>query len=392
MQFSTVFQQFLALVPRSLFDRSVEQYQGNRYTKNFSCWSQFVANLYAQVSGKVSLRDIELGLKTQKSKWYHLGLSGIARSTLARANQNRDYRIYQTLFYTLLQRCKMLAPKHDFRFNHRLYSLDATVIGLCLALFPWAKYRRRKGAIKLHCLLDHSGDLPSFLVMTEGRRHDVDVVKELELPLSRDSILIIDRGYVDFEWLWGLNQKPIFFVTRMKDGVCYDLTGQHENPLGKGVLADQTIRLTGLFTKKKYPEPLRIVTFYDEEEKRTYRFLTNNFALAPATIAAIYKARWQVELFFKWIKQHLKIKTFLGTSENAVLTQIWTAMIHYLLLSHVKFQTKYDYSLLEFSRLIQNALFDRIALIDLLSLKTETLKKARSDAGQTNFVDILTGQ
>lgn len=392
MQCSTIFQQFLALVPRPLFEHIVDQYQGNRYTKTFSCWSQFVANLYAQIGAKESLRDIELGLKTQKSKWYHLGLSGIARSTLALANQNRDCRIYETLFYALLQRCQTIAPQHAFRFKNRLYSLDATVIALCLSLFPWAKYRQRKGAMKLHCLLDHSGDLPSFLVMTEGRRHDVDVIKELELPLSLDSILIVDRGYVDFEWLWRLNKKPIFFVTRMKDRIGYRLTGQHKKPIGKGVLDDRTIRLTGLRTKKKYPDSLRIVTFYHEEEKRIYRFLTNHFALAPSTIAAIYKARWQVELFFKWIKQHLRVKTFLGTTENAVLTQIWTAMIHYLLLSYVKHQTKYDYSLLGFSRLIRTALFDRISMVDLLSLTTEKLRKLKSDKGQLNFLDIFPGQ
>jgi hypothetical protein len=382
---STIFQQFLSLVPRHHFDRAVEKYEGNRYAKSFTCWGQFFANLYAQVALKASLRDIEIGLKTQQPKWAHLGVSKIARSTLADANKNRDYRIYETLFYKILARCHDVTPKHKFRFKNRLCSLDSTLINLSLSLFPWAKYRQRKGAIKLHCLLDHSGDLPSFVVMTEGKPHDVKVAKELSFPLSPDSILVVDRGYVDFEWLWDLDLSGIFFVTRMKDNIGYVITGQQKDLKGKGVLADETIELTGQFTQEKYPEPLRLVTFYDEEEDKVYQFVTNNFAFAASTIAAIYKARWQVETFFKWIKQHLKIKTFLGTSTNAVLTQIWTAMIHYLLLSYVKYQTKYRYSLLEFSRMIQAALFERMSLVDLLSLQSSTLNKAAPAWEQLSF-------
>jgi len=382
---STIFQQFLSLVPRHQFDYAVEKFDGNRYAKSFTCWGQFFANLYAQISLKVSLRDVEIGLKTQQPKWAHLGVSKIARSTLADANKNRDYRVYETLFYKLLTRCQNVTPKHPFRFDNPLYSLDSTLINLCLSLFPWAKYRRRKGAIKLHCLLDHNGDLPSFVVMTEGKPHDVKVAKELAFPLSPDSILVMDRGYVDFEWLWDLDLSGVFFVTRMKDNIGYVITGQQKELKGKGVLADETIELTGPQTQEKYPDPLRLVTFYDDEEKKTYRFVTNNFALAASTIAAIYKARWKVETFFKWIKQHLKIKTFLGTSENAVLTQIWTAMIHYLLLAYVKYQTKYRYSLLEFSRMIQAALFERLPLIDLLSLQASTLNKAAPAWEQLTF-------
>jgi hypothetical protein len=382
---STIFQQFLSLIPRYLFDKDVERYAGNRYVKKFTCWGQFFSNLYAQISGKDSLRDIEIGLKAQQSKWYHLGISGISRSTLADANKKRDSRIYEMLFYDMLARCKSITPKHPFRFKNPLYSLDSTVIDLCLSLFPWAKYRKRKGAIKLHCLLDHRGDLPGFIVMTEGKPHDVKIAKALDLPLSPDSILIVDRAYVDFEWLHSLTRKGVFFVTRAKDNSAFEITGQQTDLKGKGVEADETIKLTGMLTSKKYPAPLRVVTYYDEEHEKTYRFLTNNFSLAASTIAAIYKARWQVELFFKWIKQHLKIKTFMGTSKNAVLTQVWTAMIHYLLLAYVKYQTKYRYSLLDFARLIQAALFERIPLIDLLSLKKGPIPKPKPDAFQLNL-------
>lgn len=383
---STIFQQFLSLVPRHHFDRAVEKYQGNRYAKSFTCWGQFFANLYAQISLKASLRDIEIGLKAQQPKWGHLGVSKIARSTLADANKNRDYQIYETLFYKMLSRCKDITPKHKFRFKNPLYSLDSTLIELCLSLFPWAKYRKRKGAIKLHCLLDHRGELPSFVVMTEGKPHDIKVARHLNFPLSPDSILVVDRGYVDFEWLWNLHSRRVFFVTRMKDNLDYAVTGQQKNLKGKGILAEETIILTGVQTQDKYPEELRLVTFHDEEEDKTYQFLTDNFALAASTIAAIYKARWAVETFFKWIKQHLKIKTFLGTSTNAVLTQIWTAMIHYLLLAYVKYQTKYRYSLLTFSRLIQAALFERISLVDLLSLQLSNLSKLKSTTLQLDFL------
>jgi hypothetical protein len=382
---STVFQQFLSLVPRHLFDSAVEKFNGNHYTKTFKCWGQFITNLYAQVASKESLRDVEIGLRTQKKKWYHFGLFNVSRSTLADANEKRDYRIYQTLFYTLYSRCKDITPKHKFRFKSPLFSLDATLIFLCLSLYPWAKYRKRKGAVKLHCLLDHRGDIPSFIVITDGKDSELQVAKDVHLPLPPDSILVVDRGYIDFEWLWSLNERGVFFVTRMKDNAVYEITGQQKSLKGKGILADETIMLTGIRTKEKYPEALRLVTFYDEETKQTYRFVTNNFVLAASTIAKIYKDRWSIELFFKWIKQHLKVKTFLGTSENAVLTQIWTAMIAYLLMAYIKYQTKYGKSLLAFSRMIEAALFDRVALIDLLSLETTSLSKARPSWEQLTF-------
>lgn len=382
----SVFQQFLSLVPRHLFEAAVETFQGNRYTKTFKCWSQFLANLYAQVASKESLRDVEIGLKTQTKKWFHLGLVSIARSTLAEANEKRDYRIYETLFYKLFGRYQGITPKHNFRFKNKLFSLDATLIFLCLSLYPWAKYRKRKGAVKLHCLLDHRGEIPAFVVVTDGKNHEGKVAQNLSLPLPPDSILVVDRAYVDFEWLENLGFQDIFFVIRMKDNIGYRVTGQQKTLYGKGILADQTIELTGLQTHEKYPQPLRLVTFYDEANDILYRFLTNNFALAASTIAKLYKERWKIELFFKWIKQHLKIKSFLGTSENAVMTQIWTAMIAYLLLAFIKFQTKYSYSLLGFSRMIQAALFDRVAILELLSLEPENLSKLNRGVMQLTFL------
>ncbi len=382
---STVFQQLLCHIPRHLFDSATEKFNGDRYTKKFQCWSQFIANLYAQLATKASLRDIEIGLRTQQRKWYHLGLVNVARSTLADANEKRDYRIYQTLFYKLLERCKDITPHHRFQFKNPLFSMDSTLVFVCLSLYPWARFVKRQGALKLHCLLDHAGGIPSFVVMTPGRESEVKIAYSHELPLVPDSILVIDKGYIDFEWLYGLDSERMFFVTRMKQNLIFQVTGQHKELKGKGILADETIEFNSYTSTRKYPKPLRLVTFFDQEENRIYEFLTNNFTLAASTIAKIYKDRWKIELFFKWIKQHLKIKTFLGTSENAVLTQIWTAMIAYLLLAYIKYQTKYKHSLLELSRVIQATLFDRVAFIDLLSLDFRKVRKIKSAWEQLTF-------
>jgi hypothetical protein len=312
----------------------VEKHEGDRYVKYFTCWQQFVTMLYGQVRGKDSLRDIETSLKTQSGKWYHLGLKDIRRSTLADANNGRDYRIYEELFYFLLGRCKDLTPKHRFRFKNPLYTLDATLIRLSLTLFPWATYRKRKGAMKLHYLYDHNGALPSFLVMTDAKQHELKVVKERGFPLLPDSIVSMDRAYIDYKWLYSLHKSRVFFVTRAKVNIDCKITGQHEMATDKGLIIDRRIVFSGFYQKENYPEELRLVSLIDKETHEEFMFLTNNFSLAASTIAEIYKARWQIELFFKWIKQNLKIKSFLGTSQNAVLTQIWIAMCYYLLLAY----------------------------------------------------------
>lgn len=381
---NTIFNQILALISKVQFNRAVRAFQTDRYVKVFFTWRQFMANLYAQISGKDSLRDIETAMRTRAKRWYHLGFENIARSTLAHANKNRDYRVFEDLFYTLLQRCSDLTPKHKFRFKNQLYSLDATTIDLCLSIFPWAKFRKRKGAIKLHCLLDHRGEIPSFIVITEGKHHDAKIAKEVDLPLSPDSILAIDRAYVDYEWLWSLDSQGMFFVTRAKKNMAYRVIGQQE-VRGRGVLADEEIELTGARSAGKFPGRMRLVTFVDKEKDKVYKFLTNNFRLAASTIAAIYKERWKIEIFFKWIKQNLKIKTFLGTSKNAVMTQIWIAMIYYLLLAYIKYQTRFKNSLLELERMIREVLFERISLVDLLSLKFLTLHKLKQDSAQLQF-------
>ena len=368
---NTVFNQLLQLIPRHDFEKLVREHQGDRYVKHFTCWKQFITLLYAQIKGHDSLRDIMTGLNSQSHKLYHLGMGKVSRSTLSDANNERDYRIYEGLFYRLLEKCESLTPGHGFKFKNPLYSFDSSSFELCLSVFPWAKYKKTKGALKLHCLLDHRGCIPSFIAVTEGRPHDVKVAKKLDLPLLPDSIVAMDRGYLDFKYFYNLHRKGVFFVTRTKKNTAYKITGQHELPNRKGLLGDFSIKFTGAYAMKDYPEKLRIVWWYDEEKDKVLEFLTNNFDLAGTTIAAIYKARWRIELFFKWIKQNLEIKSFLGTTPNAVMTQIWIAMCYYLLLSYIKFQTSYRYKLLSLVRIFKETLMERVSMIDLLSINPE---------------------
>ena len=364
-------------MPRAEFEREVNRERADRYTKHYTAWNQFLVNLYGQITGKKSLRDIETGLKMQQSSWYHLGLVNAVRSTISYANSKRTYRLMESTFYNLLRKCRDITPRHKFRFKNPLAILDATVIELCLSLFSWAKFRKRKGALKLHTLLDLKGTIPSFLVVTDAKQHEVKVARNNFLPLSLDSILIIDKAYIDFQWLYGLKQQGVYFVTRAKENLKCRVIGQHQVNTGQGVIADEEIMLTGFYSQEKYPEKLRLVTYYDKEHKKTYQFLTNHFHLSSSTISQIYKARWEIEIFFKWIKQNLKIKTFLGTSKNAVLTQIWTAMIYYLLLAYIKYQTKYKYSLLYLTRIIKECLFRRADIIDLLNLSLKKVGRLR---------------
>jgi len=381
----TMFSELLKLVPRFKFDKAVDRHKADRYAKSFTSWRQFITLMYAQIKGKDSLRDIETGLAAQESRWYHLGLSHVRRSTLSDANNRRDYRIFEEMFYSLLGRCKGHTPKHTFRFKNPLYSIDATTIDLCLSAFPWAKFRKTKGAIKLHCLYDHSGALPSFMVVTDGKKHDARVVKDHSFPLPPDSIVSVDRAYVDFKWLYSLTERKVFFVTRAKSNFKYDLSGQHKECKGKGVIKDEIVSLSGFYSEEDYPEELRRIEFYDEDQEKKLVFMTNNFKLAASTIAAIYKSRWQIELFFKWIKQNLKIKSFLGTSKNAVMAQVWVAMCYYLLLAYIKYQAKYRGSMLELSRVIRETLMDRKALVDILTLKPDRLKRIEAEPIQATL-------
>jgi hypothetical protein len=380
----TIFSELLKLCPRYHFDKAVERHQGDRYVKTFTTWQQYITILYSQITQKDSLRDIETGLSAQASRWYHLGFSGIRRSTLSDANANRDYKIFEDQFYRILNRCRQYTPKHKFRFKNPLYTIDATTIDLCLSVFPWAKFRKTKGAIKMHCLYDHSGAMPSFLTVTDGKKHDVRVAKETSFPLTPDSIVSVDKAYIDYKWLYSLNKHGVCFVTRAKSNINCEVTGQHPVS-GKGVLSDESILFLGHYSKKNYPDALRRIMYYDDERKKTLTFLTNNFRLAASTIAQIYKSRWQIELFFKWIKQNLKIKSFLGTSKNAVLTQIWVAMCYYLLLTYIKYQSKYGFSLLHLSRIIKETLFERKSLIDIMTLRPERLLAARQPCLQESL-------
>lgn len=369
---SIIFRQLVNLIPRTAFDRDVETMQTDRYTKHFKSWSQLVANLYAQASGKKSLRDIETGLRLQERSWYHLGLKGISRSQLSYMNQRRDWRLYQQLYFHLLKRCSNMAGGRKFKFRHPVKILDSTLVSLCLSLYPWAKYRQNKGALKLHTLLDARSQIPEVVIMTEGRQHDAKAAAHKAFSLSPDSILVADKAYIDFEWLAHLQQNRVFFVTRIKDNMQIEDIGQHREITEANVLADRVVLLKIAQSFKKYPNRLRLVSWHDDETGRDFTFMTNHFDLPATTIALLYKARWDIELFFKWIKQNLKIKTFLGTSENAVLIQIWTALIYYLLLAYIKHQTRYSYNLLHLTRVIKETLFWSADVIDLLGVSPGT--------------------
>jgi len=359
--YSTLLNNLLDFIPRYKFERIVNSFNADRYVKTLKCWVQMVVLIYAQSSGKDTLREIVQGLEVNTSKLYHLGLPEIKRSTLAEANKNRDYQIYEALFYEILSRCKDLTPKHKFRFKNPLYSFDATTIDLCLSAFPWAKFRTAKGALKMHCLYNHSGDIPEFAVMTDGSVSDITAAKS-DLSIIPDSIYCLDRAYTDLELWMNIGLQRAYFVTKLKSNIKYKVTGQHTETLKKGILSDEKIRLKN----KKYDKELRLIRYYDDETGNIIEFITNNFSLAPFTIVQIYKTRWQIEIFFRWIKQNLKIKSFLGTSKNAVLTQVWIAMIYYLLLTYIKYQTKFHGTLLYLHRIVREALMARLGLIDLL--------------------------
>ena len=377
MRRNTVFSQLMQLICHYRFKKCVDEYEGDKYTKRFSCWQQLIVLLFAQAKGLTSLRDIELCLTSHMKTWYHLGLKTVAKSTLSDANNNRSADIFRGVFYSLLEKCRELSPQHGFKFHNPLFSFDSTLINVCLSLYPWATYRTKKGAFKLHTLLDHNGYLPSFLVISDGRTHDINVVKDESYgfpSLSPDSIILIDRAYIDFTWLYSLNRSKLFFVMKAKSNMNYSVLGQQDVPKNKGVVSDCLIALSGDATHEKYPAKLRLVTYFDQKTGEEHVFFTNNFKLAARTIADLYKSRWQIETFFKWIKQNLKIKSFLGTSKNAVMTQIWAAMIYYLLLSFIKFQTKCRHSLHELTRIVGELLLDSVYLIEILTIPFDRFK------------------
>jgi hypothetical protein len=388
---NTIFNQLLNFLPRHKFDQFVGQHQGDRYTKRLTTWNQLVALLYAQATGKDSLREIETGLNLNKNTWHHLGIGSVARSSLADANSRRSYQIFEQLFYSLLSQCREIIPEENkFNFKNPLYSFDSTTIELCLNLFDWAKYRTAKGALKIHTLLNNRTTIPELLNITTGKIGDVTALKSINLELPPESIIVFDRAYIDYD-LWAkINEKKLFFVSRAKINQNLFVIGQHKSKetLEPNITADEKVMYGDYNAGKRYDEVvLRRIKYWHEKDQREYVYLTNNFKLAASQIANVYKNRWQIELFFKWIKQNLKIKTFLGTSENAVLTQIWTAMIYYLLLAYIKFQTKFKKSLLELTRMIKEVLLIRRDLIDLLSLGVNTILRFKTveDNPQMSF-------
>ena len=365
---NTVLAQFLKLVSRHEFERDAAQHHKGRKLRKMTRWNQFVAMFMAQLSGRSSLRDIVANLATHPHKLYHLGVGSVTRSSLARVNEAQPYRLYERMFERVLARCQRSAPGHGFRFKSKLYSLDASTVDLCLSMFPWAKFKQTKGAVKLHVGIDHGGYLPTFVRITDGKRSDIEAARVLEVP--RGSLVVADRAYVDFAWLKHLNTQGISLVTRMKKGIRYAVRERRAVKPRQGLTSDQIIVLTSTHGTKRYPGALRRIGYRDAETGKHYVFLTNNFDLSAKTIADIYKARWQIELFFKWIKQHLKVKSFVGTSRNAVLTQLWIAMCVYLLLSYIKFVNRLSWSLYEILRVLQLNLFDRRAMMDLLETQS----------------------
>jgi hypothetical protein len=363
-QNNTVFSQLLKLLPRHEFESLSKQHHSGRSFRTATRWSQFITMAMGQLSGRNSLRDIVESMSAQAHRLYHLGSAKLSRSNLARINEDKPAALYEALFGKLLQRCQSSAPGHNFKFKNSLYSLDASTIDLCLSAFPWADFRKTKSAVKLHVGLNHAGYLPEFVAITEGKKHDVKVGRMFNFP--KGSIVAIDKGYNDYAWYKQLTDKGIFFVTRLKTNAKYQVTDRRSVAKESGLTCDQTIEFTGLQTAKKCPVALRRIGYRDQVTGKKYVFLTNNFKLSAKTIADIYKARWQVELFFKWIKQNLKIKSFVGTSKNAVMTQIWIAMCMYLLIAFIKFQSRLTKSLQQILRLLQLNLFEKRDLMALL--------------------------
>lgn len=361
---NTVFSQILKLVPRHEFEALAKVHHKGRSFRTASRWSQFVCLSMAQLTGRNSLRDMVENISAQAHRLYHLGSAKLSRSNLSRINEDKPYSLYEALFGQLLKRCQGHVPGHQFTFKNALYSLDASTIDLCLNMFPWAKFKSTKGAVKLHVGLNHQGYLPEFVTITEGNVADITIGRTLNFP--KGSIVVVDRGYNDHLWYKRLTQKGIFFVTRLKVSEKYRVVKRHKVDKKTGLTSDQTIQFVSKDKPYKCPIPLRRVGYRDAETGKHYVFLTNHFDLPAKTIADIYKSRWQVELFFKWIKQNLKIKSFIGTSKNAVMTQIWIALCMYLLLAFLKFQSKLKKSMQQILRLLQLNLFEKRDLMALL--------------------------
>ena len=375
----TVFSQILDFIPRHRFRTCVNRYNGNYNVKSFSCFDQYLTMAFAQLTYRQSLRDIETCLRALHKKLYHCGFRGtMSRNNLANANEKRDWRIYHDFAQVLIKKARLLYTNEDFgvTLKNTVYALDATVIDLCLTLFPWAQHRRAKSAVKLHTLMDLKGSIPTFVRITSGAVHETTVFPDI--PLEPSAIYVMDKGYTDFATLYSFSKSNCFFIIRAKKNAAYYRKCSRSVNKSTGLRSDQTIKLNGPKTSKLYPIPLRRITFRDEEQQRTFVFLTNNFQLDALIICQLYKLRWQIELFFKWIKQHLRIKSFYGTSINAVKTQVWIAISVYVLVAIIKKELKLERSLHEILQIISILLFEKTPLKQALTGNYYDFKEQRN--------------
>jgi hypothetical protein len=356
-QFCSIFSQLLGLFPRLEFQKMVQETKSERHARGFTSWSQFVSMLFCQLGRAHSLREISGGLRSCEGKLKHLGISAPSHSTLGYANEHRPWELYQLVFLKLFDRCRSQVNigKKKFRFKNKLISMDASIIDLCLSIFDWARFRRTKGAIKLHLLLDHDGYLPSFAVITEGKVPEIEIARQFKF--DPDTIVVDDRGYNDYALFGRWTAQGVYFVTRMKDNALFEVIKENKVPKYRHILKDETIELKGVGAFDKCPHQLRRIEFYNPEKDEVLVFLTNHLTLGASTVAAIYKDRWQIELFFKALKQNLKIKTFVGTSANAVKIQIWTALIAMLILRFLQLRSQFNWSLSNLVALLRMNLF-----------------------------------
>ena len=367
-QGQTVFSQVMGFLPQYKFRQCVNRYGGNYRTRSFTCYDQLLCMAFAQLTYRESLRDIECCLRAMREKLYHMGIRGrISRSTLADANEKRDWRIYSDFALVLVDEARRLYVDDDFglELKETVYALDSSTIDLCLSVFPWARFRRTKAAVKLHTLLDLRGDIPTFIWITDGKVHDVNVL-DILIP-EPGAIYIMDRAYLDFKRLYQMHQSSAVFVIRSKTNTGLRRLYSHKVDKSTGLICDQTVVLTGFYSKKDYPDKLRRIKYFDAEKGRSFVFLTNQFMLPALTIAELYRYRWRVEIFFKCIKQHLRIKKFFGTSQNAVKTQIWTAISTYVLVAIMKKRLKIDLTLYTILQILSITLFEKMQILQALT-------------------------
>ena len=384
---STIFSQLMGFLPKHKFRQCVARYNGNYRVRSFTCFDQFLCMAFAQLTYRQSLRDIVCCLQVMREKLYHMGIRArVSRTTLARANENRDWRIYCDFAQVLIHQARKLYANDDFGLDLKetVYALDSTTIDLCLSLFPWARFRKTKSAVKMHTLLDLRGNIPSFVTITDGKIHDVNILDAL-IP-EPGAIYVMDKAYLDFSRLYNMHQHAAFFVTRAKTNT--RMKRLYSRPVDKsaGLRCDQIVALTGYYTKRSYPDKLRRIKYYDHVNDLRLVFLTNHLTLCAKTVAHLYQSRWQIELFFKWIKQHLRIKSFYGTSENAVKTQIWIAITVYVLVAIVKKRMNIEHSLYTILQILSVSIFEKMSILQAFT-ETDYKNKITTNPKQLNLFD-----